>query len=159
MKSKRITFNELCNIIYEHNKEYGKEPLEAVIVFKQESFDKPYSELSRSYAVCSETKYFQPRMGGNSLYGNCLDGSDNGVRLDWYMFGDKPWLVDYCYLTNDWKFETYDQLIAQAKTAGEAFVDSLDALALSKGNINAREDITKSIETILQHYVGGTLEA
>ena len=102
MKSKRITFGELCDIMFNHNASNKKEcPLEAVIVFKQVSFNKEYSELSRSYVVCSETKYFMPNMGGNSLFGSCLDGSESGVRLDWYMQGDKPWQVEYCYLIND----------------------------------------------------------
>lgn len=160
MKSKRITFGELCDIMFDHNASNKKEcPLEAVIVFKQESFNKEYSELSRSYAVCSETKYFQPNMGGNSLFGNCLDGSERGVRLDWYIYGDKPWRVEYCYLINDWKFKTSEQLTAEAKAAGEALIDCLDAIALSCGVNNARDGIANSIEMLLQHYAGGTQKA
>lgn len=96
MKSKRITFEELCYIMFCHKTSSNKGcPLEAVIVFKQESFNKEYSELSRSYSVSSESKYFMSNMGGNSLFGSCLDGSDSGVRLDWYMRGDNPWQVEY----------------------------------------------------------------
>ena len=160
MKSKRITFGELCDIMFDHNASNKKEcPLEAVIVFKQESFNKEYSELSRSYAVCSETKYFMPNMGGNSLFGSCLDGSESGVRLDWCMQGDKPWQVEYCYLINDWKFKTSEQLTAEAKAAGEALIDCLDAIALSCGVNNARDGIANSIEMLLQHYAGGTQKA
>ena len=75
MKSKRITFSELCDMMFAHNNEKQQEPLMAVVVFKQESFNTPYSEKSRSYSVTSECKYFKPNMGGNSLFGNCLDGS------------------------------------------------------------------------------------
>lgn len=69
----------------------------AVIVFKPESFNRDYTEESRSYEVDSSEKFFNPSMIGSSLYGNCLDGKDNGVRLDVYMSEEKGWIVDYCY--------------------------------------------------------------
>lgn len=69
---------------------------EAVIVFSQDSFTRPYSQHQRSYAVKSDNKYFNPDMIGKSLYGNCLDGTDNGVRLDWYL---GTWKVEFCYIT------------------------------------------------------------
>lgn len=79
----------------------NNEPLKGVVVFKEESFDEHYSEKSRSYSVYSSAKYFRSEMCGTSLFGDCLDGSESGVRLDWYMRGDKPWKVDYCYFTSD----------------------------------------------------------
>jgi len=70
---------------------------DAVIVFKQTKFfKKEYSELERSYQVGSWNKYFQDGLLGNSLFGNCLDGLDKGIRLDWW-FGDGA-IVDYCYI-------------------------------------------------------------
>lgn len=76
----------------------------AVIVFKEESFDKSYSELERSYMISRDNKWFKPYALGNSLFGNCLDGKDLGVRLDWYMKDEyRPWLIDYCYIFNDSK--------------------------------------------------------
>jgi hypothetical protein len=73
----------------------------AVVVFKPESFEDEFTETERSYAVYSDAKYFDGNMIGNSLFGNCLDGKDNGVRLDWYMSSQegKRWIVDYCYIT------------------------------------------------------------
>ena len=159
MKSKRITFKELCDIMFDHNTNKKGCPLKAVIVFTQESFNKEYSELSRSYSVSSESKYFMPNMGGNSLFGNCLDGSESGVRLDWYIYGDKPWRVEYCYLVNDWKFKTREELIAEAKAAGEAFADCLEAIALSDGVNDVRDGISNGIEMLFQYYAGGTQKA
>lgn len=83
---KKMTLNELSN-----NKSWKK----AVIVFTKDSFNREYSEKSRSYEVSSNDKYFDGNMIGNSLFGNCLDGTDNDVRLDRYI-GD--WKVDYCYI-------------------------------------------------------------
>jgi hypothetical protein len=70
---------------------------EAVVVFTEDSFKKPYTELERSYKISSGDKYFDGNMGGNSLFGNCLDGTDLGVRLDIYIY--EGWKVDYCYIT------------------------------------------------------------
>ncbi|PHE64288.1 hypothetical protein COF68_05450 [Bacillus toyonensis] len=75
----------------------------AVIVFKQESFSKEFNETQRSYEIKRDSKYFNPMMGGSSLFGNCLDGKDDGVRLDWFMKllpeEGRRWLVEYCYIT------------------------------------------------------------
>ena len=40
-------------------------------------------------------------MGGYSIFGNCLDGTDQGVRLDWYMAEERDingWKVEDCYI-------------------------------------------------------------
>lgn len=102
----KITFNEMFDIFYKHNEENGiktqfSDPnrLGGVIVYTKDSFDKEYPLESRSYRVASDNKYFVPHLGGNSLFGNCLDGSENCVRLDWYF---SAWKIDYCYI------ETYD---------------------------------------------------
>lgn len=70
---------------------------EAVIVFTADSFEQEYSEESRSYKIRRDAKYFNPVMIANSLFGNCLDGKDDGVRLDKYMA--EGWKVDHCYVT------------------------------------------------------------
>lgn len=85
----KISFTEL-----ENNTDWK----EAVIVFAQESFEVKFSELERSYTVEATEKYFNADMNGNSLYGSCLDGKDDDVRLDNYM-SMGSWIVDYCYIT------------------------------------------------------------
>lgn len=75
--------------------------LKGVIVFTKDSFTKPYTETERSYQTTSDNKAFFPNMISNSIFANCLDGKDLGVRLDWYMYGSNGkdgWKVDYCYL-------------------------------------------------------------
>ena len=64
----------------------------AVIVFKQENFNKPYSELSRSYASHSDQLGWDYTKLGNRRSADCLDGTDKGVRLDYYN-----WEVEYWY--------------------------------------------------------------
>ena len=89
----KISFQELRDTYLEWD--------EAVIVFTEDSFDKVYTEKQRSYRVRSDAKYFNPNMIGRSLYGDCLDGTEEHIRLDRYLGG---WQlvntinVDYCYI-------------------------------------------------------------
>ncbi len=74
-----------------------------VIVFTKDSFKKDYSLESRSYVTCTDWgKWFISGMCGNSLYGDCLDGTDKAVRLDWYL-GD--WKIDYSYEITEKEYE------------------------------------------------------
>lgn len=67
----------------------------AVIVFKDESYDKPYPFASRAYEVSGASNYFNPDKISKALYGSSLDGTDVGVRLDKYL---ENWVVDYCFI-------------------------------------------------------------
>ena len=92
-----MTFAEMRSRFCEAENE-GKEHLSGYIVFTQDSFDKPYDERSRTYGVSSNNKAFQSGMGGYSIYGSCLDGTDPCVRLDGYMFGENAWKIEKCYM-------------------------------------------------------------
>ena len=96
----KISFKDLCahmeKFNYDHDNGFDLDAtLTGVIVFTEDSFERPYSEESRSYRVTNHNKYFQHGMLGNGLRGECLDGSETGVRLDWYLH---EWKIDYCYL-------------------------------------------------------------
>ena len=79
--------------------------LTGCIVFSPASFTREYSEDSRTYAVSSDNKAFQPNKGGYSIYASALDGSDNGVRLEQYMAseygGRDGWQIERCYMAAD----------------------------------------------------------
>lgn len=92
-----MTFAEMRSRFCEAENE-GKEHLSGYIVFSQDSFDKPYDERSRTYGVSSNNKAFQAGMGGYSIFGSCLDGTDPCVRLDGYMFGENAWKIEKCYM-------------------------------------------------------------
>lgn len=64
----------------------------AIIVFKQSNWDKPYSELERSYSSYSDQWGWDSNKMGHCRLGNCLDGIDKDVRLDYYN-----WEVEYWY--------------------------------------------------------------
>ena len=74
-----------CNVTGEHKT--------AIIVFSQENWpDKNYSEQSRSYRTHSNQWGWDYSKMGHSRLGDCLDGTEQGVRLDWYN-----WKIEYWY--------------------------------------------------------------
>lgn len=104
---KKLTYGELLNIINKHNndcgiaKQYGdKNYLSCVVVIDNSSFAEEYSLEARSYRFRSDEKHFLPNMIGSSIFADSLDGSDTGVRLDWYIYGDNAWEIEYCYIEN-----------------------------------------------------------
>lgn len=93
----RITFADLCENMMQFNAlhpELSETPARsAVIVYSAHNWTKHYNVQSRSYRVYNSNRMFQAGKLANSLFGYCLDGSDLGVRLDWYK-----WAVEYCYM-------------------------------------------------------------
>ena len=105
-----MDYKKLKELFSKYEKEYPKTHLTAYITFSSfgSQNKKEYSWKSRTYLVSSDNKAFQPNKGGYSIFGNCLDGSNQGVRLDQYMkeeYGGKDgWVVEDCcvvgYLLN-----------------------------------------------------------
>ena len=98
---KKITFSELRKAFQEfnqsHNNGADREYITGVIVYKASNWDKEYTETERSYRVASNNNAFKSGKISTSIYANCLDGKDIGVRLDWY----DEWEIDYCYLDEE----------------------------------------------------------
>lgn len=94
---KKITYDQLWKNMNQFNKEHPEKQdsacLSGVIVYKASNWDKEYPELSRSYEVNNSSRAFQDGKISNRLSGYCLDGTDQGVRLDWYN-----WDIEYCYM-------------------------------------------------------------
>ncbi len=76
--------------------------LEGYVVFTEDSFKEPYPEAARTYFISSNNKAFLANMGGYSIYGSALDGSDPMVRLEQYMAaekgGENGWKIERCYM-------------------------------------------------------------
>ncbi len=98
----KLTFSQMADKFREFNDKYhceqfdSKHYLIGVIVYRADNWTKEYSLESRSYAVHSGNKLFIAGMGGNSVYGSSLDGTDKMVRLDW-----QGWKIDYCYIKKE----------------------------------------------------------
>ena len=102
---KKITWNEIEKAMWKFNEERGyttkgtAEHLEAVVVFTKDSFTREFTETERSYQFSNDNKAFLPNQLGYSIFADCLDGKDLGVRIDCYMRDtENPWEVEYCYL-------------------------------------------------------------
>lgn len=96
-----MKYADLKRIFQELKRISPKENLTAHIIFTEDSFDEKYPLLSRTYSFTSDNKAFWPNMGGYSIFANCLDGTDQHVRLEWYMVEEgNPggWKVQDCYI-------------------------------------------------------------
>lgn len=82
-----------CTLFDEMNKCHttGKHKT-AVIVFSQCNFDEPFTETERSYKSYSDQWGWDYSKLGRCRIGDCLDGQDLGVRLDYF-----DWEVEYWY--------------------------------------------------------------
>lgn len=87
--------------IFNYVNDTHKSPVSGYIVFTQDSFDMPYSEQSRTHVVSSDNKAYIAGAGGYSIFGSCLDGSDQNIRLELYMHGDGAWKIERCYMQRD----------------------------------------------------------
>lgn len=74
---------------------------EVIVTITKDSFKEEYSELTRSYRFILSQKYFLPGMGGNSIFAHCLDGSEMGIRLDYYLFNS--WKIENVYMQSTYK--------------------------------------------------------
>lgn len=127
-----MTYGELC-AKFRQAEDRGEHML-GYIVFTEDSFDKPYSEQSRTYVVSSNNKAYQAGMGGYSIYASCLDGTDPCVRLESYMAAEKGgangWKIERCY-TQEQEREMIDII------AGPCFI--CDCSGESFGSLNEEQ--------------------
>lgn len=101
-----MTYRELKQRFCKLKCESPHEDLTAHIVFTADSFLEEYGHrMCRTYVITSDNKAFRPNMGGYSIFGCSLDGSDIGVRLDQYMAeergGKNGWKVETCYILEE----------------------------------------------------------
>lgn len=97
-KAVKVDYWEMYRTMTDFNKKYGrdyKNLIEAVIVYKQSNFSEEYSEESRSYLINNNNHHFDNKIS-NALWGSCLDGTDQNVRLDYYN-----WDIEKVYLLKE----------------------------------------------------------
>ena len=93
-----MEYKELRKIL--HAAATERKTVEAFVTFTADSFPgKDYSQMERTYLLTSDNKAFYPA-GGYSIFGDCMDGKDLGVRLERYMADEKGgkdgWKVENC---------------------------------------------------------------
>lgn len=101
-------WQDACRYMTEFNKAHGIEDKSwsperpicvMVAVISKESFSREYSETQRSYRFNNYNKAFLP-MCSSSIFSNCLDNLDMGVRLDIYVRGG-DWKVERVYVEKE----------------------------------------------------------
>lgn len=96
---------------------HGK-TVEAFVTFSQSSFgsEKEYKQVERTYTFTSEEKAFNPNANGYSIYGNCMDGNDLGIRLERYIRDEKGgangWTVENCGIVKYMLTAVYDRSLS-----------------------------------------------
>lgn len=101
-KQTDMTYGQLTELFRTAERE-GRHMI-GYVVFTEDSFNKPYSERSRTYEISSNNKAFQEGMGGYSIFASCLDGTDPCLRMDGYMAaehgGKDGWEIERCYVVS-----------------------------------------------------------
>ena len=120
-------------------KNYPQDNLTAHIIFTEDSFPQKYTLLKRTYRVSSNNKAFYPHTGGYSIFGSCLDGSDQSVWLDCYMAEEgNPggWKVQNCYILEQMR----DAAVVPCFTRTEQ-KDGTDCYTFGNTRIYVRESV------------------
>ena len=121
-----IPYGEMAQKFREAEK--NGEHLNGYIVFTEDSFTEKYPLESRTYVVSSDNKAYRPNMGGYSIYGTSLDGTDKNVRLEAYMAAEKGgkdgWKIERCYMKEREMIEIMagDFFICHAPVSSEKFL-------------------------------------
>ncbi len=97
-----MSYNEMVARFRNKERQKDKKHLTGYVVITEDSFEESYPVESRTYAVSSNNKAFQPNMGGYSIYASAIDGSDPMVRLERYLAVEKGgadgWKIERCYM-------------------------------------------------------------
>ena len=105
MDKKRMSGQELCQYMVAFNEKHnitckGFGPkVTAVAVISEDSFYAPYTEKERSYRFTNHNKAFIPSNASRSIFADCLDDKEVGIRLDWYL--GESWKVEYAYIESE----------------------------------------------------------
>lgn len=82
-----MKYQNLKSIFRAHESDHPKDHLTAFIRISSfgHKCDTNYPELQSTYVISSNNKAYLPNMGGYSIFGSCLDGTDPCLRLDGYI--------------------------------------------------------------------------
>lgn len=142
-----MTYQELANLLREHEHSGPKTHLTAYITFSSFGPDneKAYPWEGRTYVISSNNKAFQPNKSGYSIFGSCLDGSDPYIRLDKYMQaehgGEDGWIVEDCCVVGYLLIECSDCNISEP-TLFYAHTDAMDHMLVQlaeKGELDVEQ--------------------
>lgn len=135
-KPEIMTYIELKQRFCEHEEQGDKEPLEGYVVFSEDNYIKKCSEIERTYVFSSRNKAFMKDTVDCSIYGYCLAGGDQEIRLDQYIVNEnasaKGWRMEYVYMKDKSKRKVNDIIagtffVCYAPLESDQFIRSLPA--------------------------------
>lgn len=150
-----MNYKELKRLFSDHESSFPKNHLTGYITFSSFGPDetRDFSWEGRTYSVSSGNKAFQSNMGGYSIFGCSLDGTDQGVRLDRFMAeehgGQDGWVVEDCCIVGYMLMECSDLSISAPKlfySLGDAQACMLSQLA-KIGELDREQLMTKFSNT------------
>lgn len=116
-----MNYKELRQLFREHEDSRPYAHLTAYITFSSfgPNNKKEYPWSGRTYLISSDNKAFQSNMGGYSIIGSCLDGTDPCLRLEGLMAdeqgGKDGWVVEDCCILGYLLIECSDLNICSPK--------------------------------------------
>lgn len=116
-----MNYKELKKLFSDHESRHPQSHLTGYITFSSfgSAQKRDYPWEGRTYVISSDNKAFQPNMGGYSIFGSCLDGTEHGVRLENYMAeecgGPNGWVVEDCCIVGHLLIECSDLSISEPK--------------------------------------------
>lgn len=116
-----MEYKQLKEMLFQHESKNPNSHLTACVTFASfgPNVKTEYPWSSRTYIISSDNKAFRPGMGGYSIFGKCLDGTDPYLRLDRLMKdehgGKDGWVVEDCGIAGYVLLESYDYGISTPK--------------------------------------------
>jgi hypothetical protein len=126
-----MEWGDIIALFREYNRtaSINAKPLTAYIIYDASNWNKLIHETARTYSVNSWSNLFFDGKISTSLFGDCLDLSEFGVRLDWYN-----WKREKCYLCTDGLPANWKELI-------QSYKDRMEVLASMADEIETVEEV------------------
>ena len=155
-----MTYQELKALLRKHEESDPGTHLTAYITFSffGRENEKEYSWVDRTYAVSSSNKAFQPNMGGCSIFGSCLNGTDQHIRLENFMKEERGaqngWVVEDRCIVGHMLMEHGEFNIFPPKL----FFSHVDAAQHMLSRVAAVGEIDEALLSKSYHAANGCIE-
>jgi len=153
-----MDYKQMKELFCRHECEHPQTHLTGGITFSSFGLGnkKDYPWRSRTYIISSNNKAFQSDMGGYSIFGSCLDGEDQCLRLSDLMCeergGKDGWVVESCFLVGYLLIESSDV----GDSTPELFYVRNDAVGSMLSQLADRGEL--DIERLKEdHFAGKTV--
>lgn len=155
-----MTYQELKALLRKHEESDPDTHLTAYITFSSFGPEntKEYPLEARTYIVSSSNKAFKPNKGGYSIFGSCLNGTDQYIRLENFMKEERGaqngWVVEDCCIVGHMLMEHGEFNIFPPKL----FFSHVDAAQHMLSRVAAVGEIDEALLSKSYHAANGCIE-